>query len=133
MSIHIYPFSQTDVQDLVQMHLDNNSPFSNMHLEALPKTGFIVRSHDGKPIAAGFLRLVEGGTAQLDTLITNPSMTSQERNDGLDLLVQTLIITAKSMNIIGLMCTSTVQSILMRSQKYGFTPLKTTVIVLSLI
>lgn len=133
MSIYIYPFTPSDIPDLHSMHNSQGQVLTPIHVETLPKTGFIVKDHTNTPIAAGFLRLVEGGTAQLDTLVTNASISGQTRNDALDLLVQTLISTAKSMNILGLMCTSNVESILSRSKKFGFTKTDLSVIILPLI
>lgn len=113
----IFPFTPGDLPDLIEMHRSNNLELGNY----LPEIGFIVRDNQNKPIAAGFLRRVEGGLAQLDTYVTNAKAFAIDRHNAIDLLTQTLLNTAKNLNISGLIIITQIESIANRALKLGFT------------
>lgn len=89
--------------------------------DRLPKIGFITYSNtEYQYIAAGFLRMVEGGFAQIDSLVTNPSLDPGIRNEGVALLVETLVKTAKDMKLKGIYAFTIDKGILMRAEATGF-------------
>ena len=87
--------------------------------DELPTIGFVAFG-GGKMIATAFLRRVEGGFAQLDGLMTNPSASSQERHVALDLVVDKLIEHARGLKIKHLIAFSNDSSTLLRSKAHGF-------------
>lgn len=93
----------------------------------LPCLSFIVPG-----VAAGSVRLVEGGYGILESLVTNPYVSGITRNKAIDALVSFLLIEAKSCNIKNIMAFSTNESVLNRSLKHGFNPLNHTIISRSL-
>lgn len=100
-------------------------------VEDLPEYGVMAFEHD-LPIAAGFLRKVEGGYAMLDSLITNPNAPPDIRNVILDRVTTKLIDTARRNKLKALIANSLDKNTLMRSAKHGFTSLPHTLIVLNL-
>ncbi len=85
----------------------------------LPELGLIAYK-TGCPIAAGFLRRVEGGYAILDSLVTNPMVLPALRDKTLDLLVKDLISLAKENGIKGLIATTVDCHVIERALKHGF-------------
>jgi len=67
----------------------------------MPKIGVMVYVN-GKPVSAAFLRQVEGNTAQLDGLTTNPKASSEDRHNGIEHAVKYIIEEAKKLNIYGI-------------------------------
>jgi hypothetical protein len=120
--VNITKFKEKHFPVLLDMHLAQHSKtYDFLDLDTLPKIGFIVYSDtEYHYVAAGFLRLVEGGFAQIDTLVTNPNLVGDVRNEGLTLLVDTLIKTAKDMELKGIYSMTTDSSIIDRAMKLGF-------------
>lgn len=106
-----------------------------MPLEALgdlPKLGVITVIGEAT-IAAAFLRKIEGnGTALLDSLITDPRFTAQERDEAIEITIKKLLRLAKHHGITKIIATSTDKHTLMRSKRFGFVELPHQVITLSL-
>ncbi len=75
---------------------------------------------NGHPIAAGFLRRVEGGYAQIDTLTSNKHFGSIVRHEGIKLVVDSLISDAKTLKLHGILAFSTDDGILNRAEQLGF-------------
>lgn len=88
-------------------------------LRCLPETGYIV-FHDNFPVAAGFLRRVEGGFAQMDSYISDPTAPSEQRNEALDLITEALISRAKELELRGIVAFSVDQNTISRSLRHGF-------------
>jgi hypothetical protein len=87
--------------------------------ETLPKIGYIALRNNA-PVAAGFLRRLEGNMAHLDGLTSNAYMGSIVRNKGITDVVNTLISEAKSMGLIGIVATTNEKSVLERAESLGF-------------
>jgi hypothetical protein len=87
--------------------------------QTLPKIGYITILGD-QPVAAGFLRRLEGGYAQLDTFVTNPYLGSLIRNQGLDMVVNSLMSEAKDLDLLGILAVTEDQGILTRAKERGF-------------
>lgn len=107
---------------LQQMHKSHDFRFMDeISEDRIPKIGFITYSNtEYQYIAAGFLRIVEGGYAQIDTMVTNPSLEPYVRNEGLTLLIETLIQTAKDMKLKGIYALTVDKSVLLRAEETGF-------------
>lgn len=93
---------------------------STVTMKTLPKVGYIALLNS-QPIAAGFLRRVEGGYAQIDTLVSNPYFGSQIRHLGIDIVVNSLIQDAKDLKLTGILAFTGEQSIVDRAKGRGFT------------
>lgn len=92
---------------------------ADINNETLPAIGFIANI-DNVPTAAGFLRRVEGGFAQLDTLMSNAEQSSELRHDGISQCVDSLIEEAKKLKLHGILATSKDESTIMRAISIGF-------------
>lgn len=132
MSIQVFKFNPSDMQDLLDMHRSQGyHSLELINLDTLPEVGFIAKNHNNQPIAAGFLRKLEGGFAQIDTLVSNANCSGSERNDGIDAVVQSLISTGKQLGLLGLVAFTKDLGILSRAGAMGFTTLEDKVITLA--
>lgn len=86
----------------------------------LPAIGYIAYNASGCPVAAGFLRKVEGGMAQIDDYMTNPDANRTDRRVGIDEVTVKILSTAKECGIKDITGLSTVDSIVEISQNHGF-------------
>lgn len=106
--------------------------------EELPELGLVAsygadnESGDRIPVAAGFLRHVEGGYAQFDGLATNPDYPASIRHECLDAVINHALKVAAALGIHRILFMSVDDSTIKRSQKYGFVKLPHTLYALSL-
>ncbi len=100
-------------------------------MRTLPRIGYIAL-RNGYPIAAGFLRRVEGGYAQLDTLTSNPMFGSLIRHQGIDLVVKALLEEAKTLKLHGIVAFTIDKGILSRAKDMGFVNCEHSLITLKL-
>lgn len=84
-----------------------------------PKIGFVAYNKQ-EPIAAGFVRKVEGGYGQLDGLVSNPTAPGSYRHKAIDSVVTQLFKEAKKAGITQLISFTRDKSVLERSVKHGF-------------
>lgn len=87
--------------------------------EHAPKIGYVV-CEGSEPVVIGFLRMVEGGSAMLDGLCSNPSINPYRRNDAIDMVVKELIKKAKDLGLSGILSFSEDRNTLERSARFGF-------------
>lgn len=92
------------------------SPFT---AQEVPILGVVVEK-DSSVIAMGFIRQCEGFIGIFDSIITNPNLTSKERDSALNVLYGEIISLAKSVNILKLIGFSLHNSIVERSKAFGF-------------
>jgi hypothetical protein len=104
---------------------------STVTMKTLPKIGYIALLGN-HPIAAGFLRRVEGGYAQIDTLTSNKAFGSLIRHQGIKLVVENLLQDAKDLNLHGIIAFSVDDGILDRAETLGFKTLPHSLIALNL-
>lgn len=95
-------------------------------IESLPEVGYA----DGDK-AFGFLRMVEGGFAQIDTLVSNAKYGSIDRNNAISDVVYHLLEAAKQLKVKGIVCYTEIPSIISRAKELGFTKLNHQVIAIS--
>ncbi len=130
--VSIIPFRYKYLSVLHDL-LDSNQ-YAHTHtvtMKSLPKIGYIALL-GGHPIAAGFLRRVEGGYAQIDTLTSNKLFGSQVRHEGIRLVVDSLIADAKNLKLKGIIAFTNDDGILDRAETIGFKCLTHSVISLCL-
>lgn len=92
-----------------------------------PRIGYVAYS-DETPVAMAFLRIVEGGHAQLDGLVSNPLATGKKRHLGIDCIITKLIQVARGYGIKSILALSTDESTILRSRSHGFVKLPHTLI-----
>lgn len=90
----------------------------------LPKNGFIALDEDGTPIAAGFLRGMEGPYGMLDSYISNPKHSRKDRHNALDEITKRLIALAEELGLNKLIAFSKDDGIISRALSNGFVNLK---------
>lgn len=116
--LQVFTALYKSLQELIQVH-----GIEGVKVEALPKLGYGVIS-DNQLIAAGFIRLMEGGEfGMLDGYITNPKFSPKQRNQALDLLTQKMINVAKDNQLKKIFAFTKEGCILTRAKNHGFTHL----------
>ncbi len=87
--------------------------------DSIPEIGFM--AFEGSiPVAAAFLRRVEGGFAQLDGLVSNPECPSHIRHLGIDGVVSNVLNSAKKLGIKGVIAFTANKSTIVRASSLGF-------------
>lgn len=125
--ISLVEFTNKHLLTLIELHVYNKVDYKHLTMKTLPKIGYV--SFLGKEmIAAGFLRKVEGGFAQIDTLVSNPAFGSQVRHEGIRLVVDALMYDANKLKLKGIIAFTTDQGVLSRAETYGFKDLNQKVI-----
>jgi len=120
VEISLVPFKHKNFPQLIELLESNKYPnIENIQMKTLPKVGYIAYM-GGHPIACGFLRRVEGGFAQIDTLTSNAHFGSQIRHEGIKKVVDALILEAKSLKLSGILALTADQGILDRAKALGF-------------
>lgn len=109
----------------------NYAGIADINMNTMPKIGYIVLMNN-HPIAAGFLRKVEGGIGHLDGLVSNAYFGSMIRHDGIKLVVETLLKEAKTLKLKGIIATTDDEGVLKRAIGLGFHIVPQTVIALKL-
>lgn len=99
--------------------------------EGLPQYGYLA-SDSATPIAVGFLRMVEGGYAQLDTLVSNKDLSSDMRHEGITEVVDALMRKAKELKLKGILAFSNDLGVLARATVLGFKIIPQTIIAMPL-
>lgn len=123
---------QNDYFDhLVALHESQDSDFAQMlEPSMLPDIGYV--AYEGSIVVAmGFLRIVEGGYGQIDTLVTNGDLSPTLRHNGVSEVVNYLIAKARIMKLKGLICLTNDEGILSRANSLGFHNTNQTAIALS--
>lgn len=132
--VKVEPFKKKHLEGVQMMHLAHH--YASMYLitmEELPKIGFVVHAtNDNDYAAAGFLRMVEGGYCQIDTVVSNPNLSNDIRHLALQLLQKTLIDKAKSLKLKAIICFTADKGVFKRAEDTGFQVLDHRVVTLSL-
>jgi hypothetical protein len=120
--VDLYRFDKTEhFEDLIAMHVGQGSDMASIITKAtLPKLGYIAYNDEMEPIAAAFLRQVEGGYGQLDTMVSNSQLSGMIRHNALSMIVDSLISDARALNLQGLICYTRDESVIRRAQSIGF-------------
>lgn len=128
--MEIVRFKPVYLRDIVEWLLARDLPISLV--DDLPKTGFIALSDNRKPIAAGFLREVEGNYGIADSYVTDPRADSGERHSAMDRVVEAVITEAKARNMKMILATSHDLNTISRAQRHGYEKQDHTVLTLDL-
>lgn len=97
----------------------------------VPDIGFMA-NFKNRPIAAGFLRQIEGENALFDSLISNPGATSEFRHIAIDMVVNEIVRIARERGIRQILAFSIDEGTLKRAIRHNFVKLPHTVIALDL-
>jgi hypothetical protein len=117
---------------LLALHIGQQSDtFHHLTEDTLPALG-AVATNGNDCVAFGFLRMVEGGYCQIDTLVSNAALSSEIRHEGVSELVKTLIETAKSLNLKGIIAFTSDKTVVARAEATGFRVIPSVVIALPL-
>ena len=87
--------------------------------DEMPAIGYIAYS-DNKPVAVAFLRKMEGNHALLDGIASNPDATSEERHQAIDMVMESVVNTAKELKIKSILGYTRDESTFLRSIRHGF-------------
>lgn len=119
--VHIVPFKYKHLAKLIEMYKEQDyEGIDEMTMQHLPKIGYMAYL-DKHPIAAGFLRKVEGGlVAQMDGLVSNPQFGSIIRHRAISLIVDQLKEDAKSLKLKGIYAFTVDRTVLERAEETGF-------------
>lgn len=99
--------------------------------EDTPAIGYIV--YDGDlPIAVSFLRKVEGNFGMVDGMCTNPAAPLHAKAEAVDMLIDRIISSAKSLEMSNLLAFTHINSIKNRAFKNKFRELPDQLFVLGL-
>lgn len=123
--VDLIPYNGYMLETLRKMHESQGYVDIDMLAhETLPKIGWIAMHFNdnnvGTAVAAGFLRMVEGGFAQIDTLVSNAEYSSEMRHLAISTVVDKLIEEAKKLNLHGILATSKDESTIKRAVSIGF-------------
>lgn len=110
-----------------QQYLD----ISHISMKTLPKIGYIALLNK-QPIAAGFLRRVEGGYAQMDGLTSHAHFGGMIRHDCISKVVNRLLEDAKDLKLQGIIAFTKDRGVLKRAKELGFKTTEQTLIALPL-
>lgn len=132
LEVNVTPFKFKHFNWLIDMHeTQKSSNVSIITYKTLPKIGFI--AYIGEiPVAAGFLRRVEPCYAQIDTLVSNAFCGALLRNQGIKLVVDSLIEEAKRLKLKGIIAHTQDKGTILRAESLGFHIVPETIIALSL-
>lgn len=109
----IRPFIKSDHITVCRWWKAHN--FTALTLATLPTTGFII---DG--VCAGFLYSTDSDFCLLEWVISNPEISKEERAKGLDLLIDTLLETAKEKGFRLVFSTLEHPKLIQRYEDHGF-------------
>lgn len=87
--------------------------------EEMPEIGYIAYNNH-QPIAVAFLRKMEGGHALLDGIASNPDASPEDRNQAIDLVMESVVNIAKELNIKSILGYTRDESTFTRSLRHGF-------------
>lgn len=104
--------TQQDVKSINKWLVKQGHPETSW--EVLPEKCIIIPG-----VAAGGLRYVEGGFYIMDSIVSNPLVSSGTRNRAMDRLFLTLSMWAQDCPIIGF---SKEQGVIDRAKRHGFIP-----------
>lgn len=120
VEISIVPFKHKYLQMVIELHALRNCPYTNViNCKNLPRTGYIAILNN-QPIAAGFLRRVEGRIGMIDALVSNPYFGSKIRHEGIEKVVNSLLKDAKSLKLEGIISYTHDEGVLSRAKELGF-------------
>lgn len=118
--ISVVPFKFKYLQHVIDLHKDRSYPHADMiNMKSLPRIGYIAY-YGTSPVAAGFLRRVEGGMGMLDALVSSPHFGSRIRHEGISGVVNLLLADAKAISLTGVLAFSSDDGVLKRAKSIGF-------------
>ena len=120
-----------ELQNNVLYLLMTRSMATRWDLTTLPKIGFLA-FQDEVPAACIFLRMVEGGYGQIDSMVTNLDLSSEARNEAILPIVNAVLSAAKELELKGIIAITTDDGVVTRANELGFKIIPQTVLSLPL-
>lgn len=99
--------------------------------EEFPEVGCLA-FEDGLPVAAGFIRMVEGGYGQIDGLVTSPGALAPVRHDAINEILDKLVDMAQCLGVRQLFAFTSIDSVKRRAVAIGMKQAPVTAYVLPL-
>jgi len=131
MKIYCEPFNITKHFKILDGWLESRKAYRTSEHE-IPDVGVMVYV-DGKPVCAAFLRKVEGNTAQLDGLTTNPEASPEDRHKAIESAVNYITEEAKKLKLFGIIAHTEDLTVVSRAlYHHGFILSREVVLVLPL-
>ncbi len=123
--VEILPYNPKMLPAIISMHESQKyMDIACIRQDMLPALGSVAFDFDdednGTPVAAAFLRMVEGGFAQLDTFVTNANKPSDIRHEGINKCLDSLINQAKALKLHGIIATTKDEITITRALSLGF-------------
>lgn len=114
----IRPYQPSDYNALIEwLKIRSIKPWNE---SSIPKIGYVAHVDYLGLICMGFLRMVEGNSAMIDGLCSNPNMHSHYRDEAIDKLVCRIMDKAQELKLDGIISFSEDKNTLERSKKFGF-------------
>ncbi len=105
---------------LVEMYNDREyMGIKHITMKTLPNIGYIAIINE-QPVAAGFLRRVEGGFGQMDGFVSNPYLGKLIRHEGMTKVVNALLEDAKDLKLHGVLAFTSDEGIVKRAKELNF-------------
>lgn len=128
--MHVRKFNHSKDVSILKEWISKRD-ISTEFTDSIPELGFMVYEQDEK-IAAGFIRLCEGGYGIIEGFTSNPNKSPSIRNEALDLLLNHMLLSSKSINLKILWGYTTDKNTKERSMRHGFVCLPHTIVCLDL-
>lgn len=129
--LRVAPF-QPEFHKLTFANWAREWKLSEDEVAELPKIGFVAE-FDGKPMAMGFIRLLENSKRGIvESLIANPSSSGKARHMALMMVSSMLVTCAKECGLKSLIAFTEHSAVFKRSLKFGFKAIPEQMIALSL-
>jgi len=130
MNLEIFKFKHFSL--LIELLKSQKYPSINdIEMKTLPKIGFLAVLNK-EPIACGFLRRLEPCYAHIDTLVSNGYFGSKIRHEGINLVVDALLLEAKRLKLKGIVAHTADAGIIKRAGECGFNIVEQTIIALDM-
>lgn len=129
--VNVVPYNYKHYAAVQYLHETQGCADASIVSDSLPEIGFVALDEDDRVVAMGFLRLVEGGFAQIDTLVSDGTRPSDVRHEAISAVVDSIINKAKTLELKGVIALTLDKSILMRAEAIGFHVVPQAVIALS--
>ena len=116
MNLTLRPYRLDDYETLVSWWAGHNWPV--VAPQALPNLGYVVEGD--KPICAGFLYRTDSMIAWSEFIVADPESKIEERDKGLDMILDGLKKTATEMGFKALFTTLVHKRLIERHKKHGY-------------
>lgn len=120
LTLHVYNTAEheSDLNDLLKLRELNS------YNHYIPEVGFCVYRRKKVPVSYVFIRKIEGNSAMLDSMISNPSISPELRNKANDMLINAALNHLKEQKTDIVLAFTKDINTLMRVRSHGLTLLE---------